>query len=1711
MSLGQNAVYGIGTVRAQHGDQMSFGERAGAFTAGAVTSAWASFYNTGVAVANAFGAEAEELDIQQRMSAMDRDWGQYYAENKELIDLAGFVGGSFAPGALGMKAMQLAKAGKYGGAVGRAVSGKLNVFAEKSASNLAAGLKEIASEGGTAFAFTNRNKLAAMGWNTADKALEVAAGEIAIAATMKQSPLLADDSWGEVAKDLVFTSALGGGLLGGIGAFSMNKLFKDTVRAADAAQRKYDVLDSHKALRLDVGDKVYGLVDSLLALPDEALAADKVIKVNSPLLGGKTVELDLSQQLKTSIARRNSNANIKLQELFLDDRKVDKEVGVAIGEFVVDMVQRGKRAGADGDTIKRVVGEYMFGLKGVHGLDDDVAKMFDDAEVFYVNTAPIEATGDVAKDFAQAMTRVPSKGGHITQPYRVVGDATQLRSALIGVEREFKTIKEAFEAGADMAVLADNTVRINPESRIVKQLSQDPAFSGVRYLNTRTGAITEEAIATAADVTKDLANKIDKRGVNTAKEKLNFDVETWYAAEDLASVSTVEATARHAWLAKHGNELIRPGVAGKWEKTINATDVSALSFIRQRGAENFANISIDFGNGNIQRVTDIPDFAAMLRDQKAELAMMMLAEEGADVRSVAYKLNMSEEALAKMTEADFRRFTGTRAGGSLEDGFDLPLTNYLKKENVVVRYDTADALPSFAEGVDPAKLTALQKAKGLAPEFIDGELGFIQRVKAAEAVLKNAAEAVTPDELRSLFQDIDYKKLIALANQLGGGASTLGMSNANYNEALRMFSQNTGKLLHRMREIFVEDATSVLQPHVAAIQADATGAAAAELGVLTYAIRGADEPFVLWFEAGAGGGMMRTLVPARAVKEGKLDRKVIAELEAAGRKGQYELRNKLVGDFAEDWIKLNRERIDKRNVLLNARGYTTTINPNAFYAPAIDTTKFSHFALVKDIEGRLGASSEVVMVVARDAKELQQKVAQIPRDQFEVYFKENTEKFFKVKGMYDQQQTMNSPRINSELRKAGVLTDYMPSTKAENVLADYVGFANNSWSNLARETVETRYGQLFEQLRFLGKGYTEAATSQVRGNLRESAAEAVDPFQDLVRTALDLSKRSQYRLLSEANEFVDMLGTRAYRAIYAATDAASKGQTDWQTAARIAKRYGVGGAFEPETVEEAYRLANIPYDRNLFRETISKVNTILANTVLRLDAANTVIQTISTALTNGTELASIRSLAKADPEFAKFVTEATTVAIPGTQGAQRVPSTWKLLFAAGKKYFTPEGKALRAEYYTAGDIKGQASIFHSMMDDLALPALVDNRAIDKLSKTADKYVELGAKWSGNNFAEEFSRFISANIMDQLTAPAVSKGLLSKQEAAAMRSIFVNRTQGNYITSQRPIVFQGTVGAAVGLFQTYAFTLLQNLARHVENRDARALLTFAGLQTTLFGMNGLPFFEAVNTHVIGNAATNDSHSDIYTTVTQAAGKEMGDWLMYGTASAFPLFGDKMPALYTRGDVNPRYLTVIPVLPTQVPAVDASIRIASNIWNTAGKLAAGGDVKNTLLEGLEHNGVSRPLAGIAQALNGYSSTSKGGLIAQNNDLFSIANASRILGAKPVDEAVMLNTLFRQKAYDAKDAARLEFLGEAVKTKFKNGEMPTTDELLDFQSAYASVGGRVQNYSRALQRWQKDSTQSVVNQALLYHETPEAQRMLQLMEGQGLDDAVTTPAAD
>jgi hypothetical protein len=1089
-----------------------------------------------------------------------------------------------------------------------------------------------------------------------------------------------------------------------------------------------------------------------------------------------------------------------------------------------------------------------------------------------------------------------------------------------------------------------------------------------------------------------------------------------------------------------------------------------------------------------------------------------------DPREVAYVVNAPEEYIERALMNGFQR----TSEDMLIEGMSKPMEANFRRENFLVTYASPRKLVDLGI-VDADTLAATEKAattKGAkyVDTFVTGDLGFFQRVALSQEARNNATTAVFGSEDAAKF--IDPKDLTSrMANELGIGAGILSSSNANYGDKLKLWAQYTGGLTHQLIKKFSDVNMEKLQPYINKMKDNPK--AGAELGIITSMLRRTPFKYVLAFDKDGVEKMVvrdATITGAdgmRVVSPEKLEEwtKTNADKMVNGKPPQaiFQVENKDVLEFLHTWTDINADRISKRAVILNSRGGVLGWDPDVIYAPPIDTTLYPHFAFVKIKQGHVAGGSDVGMITAKDPEQLSKLINGVDREKYDVFTKGETEEFYRVKNEYDAQLTFNEPRVDSNLRREGKLGDFFYETRPQNVMEDFIRYSQHADSALVRHTVETKYAQLITELKEMGKQYTEVARSQASGLFKYQDRSAINPFNDYVLTALDISKRSSFPLIHQLNEFVDTLGTSAYRAFVANLDNAKKGIVSWEEAERLATKYGIGGVYNADNVATVYNIANRPADRNIIREAVSKLNMFLATAGLRLDFANSIVNTISMPIMLGTELASIRSLASKDPSAIGALSDLLNNKLTRPDGTViQAPSYTKVIANAIKNVVGPGGKDVIEGYRRTGEVKSIMAQFHEMMDDLAIKPAIAPR---EWSKKIDGWIEKGSKWTGNNWAEDFTRAVSANVMDQMTAPLVAAKLMTSQEAAAYRSVFVNRVNGNYISSQRPILFQGTVGSAISLFQTYVFNVMQQLTRHIENRDTRALLTMGGLQGAIYGFNGLPFFDAVNTHLIGNASINDGHRDVYSYVTQLAGKELGDWLLYGTASALPIFGDKSPALYTRGDINPRHISVLPVSPLDIPAVEVTRRMVSNLVDVGSKIANGGALGASLLEGLEHNGVSRPLAGLAQLASQYTTTSKGSLISASNEFDLVTAATRIMGAKPMDEAIAMNAMYRQQAYKAADQERLNELGAAVKTRLRKNQMPTDEEMQQFMKQYASAGGNLQNYSSALQRWSRDANMSVVNQLKNWHNNQYAQRLTEIMGGTTLDDyrSPTAPASE
>lgn len=1706
----------VDTIEVQSGGR-GFGEDVGmALTAGAtgaVISGLGSIYNTAAAGANMLGADVALINTQEQLNEIDQNWGNYYKQNQNAIDVTGFIASSLIPGTLGIKALNAARAGSGAGAIGRALG-----FAEtKQAANLSAALRELSVEGGSVFTNINKHKLAAMGWGAADQVLQAAAFETAVALTMKQSPLLADDSWWDIGKSAFIGAAFGGVIGGGIDALILNRGFKQAVGALDAKARNYDYVANLDKLGLDTGDKAFAIVDSLLKMPLEVLPQDKVLdlafhvgrpdKVTgwNPL--SKKIDLDVSEFLKNTKTGAEKSAILNF-ETTMRELATTSDVATPFINKVLADFKNMRDSGKDAAFIREQMGDWLFELKGLRAANDVKGYAPEDLWYFKKQFSAEELNKlSTVKDWKDATTRSsPFDANAYKDPYVFLGTTEQRQqtfanAAFIGDAVEganrFPTLAAAWKAGRDVAFLSDGTLRVNDASPLWRRV-KDPIYKSDRFVNVRTGAFTDDTVLTAADrampgssltilptgvkiPTAEGATKIIQMGPKVAT---GADVEYY--------------TARHAWASKLDDTAL--------PTSIDATDFSLMDRLRAvQDRELLSNITITSGDNVLGTASNL-SIDDTIRSAKLSEAQRLFAEgfeagKQLDVRAVAYQLNVDAQWLENAVAVRFREnMAGTSTAGAktidMSEGVSLPLDVYTRRENLVAEFGRPQQFREL-DAIKPDM--SWQERRNLIQEsvannggqFVTGDLAWSYRVQDAVRANKNAAAAVLGSERAGQMLDLQ-QDAARLADSIGAGASTFGSSNADYGDTLRLFAQDQGKKTHLWSQQEVAAVMDRLGPVAVKMRSDR--AAAAEVGIVTNLLRSTNEKYI--WEAGGSGRMMLREFDGLA---GEDLTRAIQAAEADGRRAFIKVENPTAVEFLRTHSDINAERIQRRQVLYSAKGLTTNFDPKVVYAPPVDTTYFKHFAFVRPVEGKAFGTSEVAMVFGRDAAELQKRISLVNREQFDVITKSETEKWFKAKDLYDFDKTINEPRINSELQRSGALSNIYPEVRAETVAEDYIRWHQNQAGRLVRDAVETNYAQQFEEIRKLGETYTEIASSKFAGTTKRSSTEITNPFDDYIKTALDVSKRSEYTFLHQANEFVDALGVRAYQALSSAFGDAKKGLLPWDEVNAIAEKHGIKGMYQNS---EEYFLSNVPRDRNLIKTTINKANMFLANTVLRLDFFNSVVNTVSTPLMLSTELASIKTLLRNEPELLGKLGEALTVAVPGDFGPGkgfRVPSTTKLIAKATENFFGDTGKTLIARYKANGDIKDINSQFHSMIDDLAMRA--DYKVF---SAGVEKAFEKGATITGNNLAEEFTRFVSADVMRQLTQPAVDAGKMALKEQNAFISVFTNRVQGNYISSQRPIVFQGVLGSAVSLFQTYSFNLMQQLLRHVANKDKRAVATMFGMQAGLFGLNGTPFFEAVNTHIIGNAAINQGHYDAYSVAPQMLGKELGDWLMYGTASAMPLImNGSTPALYTRGDINPRHMTILPMNPLDIPAIDASRRVVANIVDMGSKLMGGADVSQTLLQGLEHNGINRPLAGLAQVMAGQSTTSKGSLISASSDFDLIANSARLLGSKPMDEAIALNNLYRMKAYQAADTDRREQLGEKVKSYlYKNQEVP--EEVLEkFMKDYAQAGGRAENFYGSLQKWSKAANTSAVENMRSKLQSSYGQRLTEIMGGEPLPD--------
>jgi len=1161
---------------------------------------------------------------------------------------------------------------------------------------------------------------------------------------------------------------------------------------------------------------------------------------------------------------------------------------------------------------------------------------------------------------------------------------------------------------------------------------------------------------------------------------------------DVTTAGLQESQARYIW-ALETPPFVKAGKTFK-PVTINENDIPLLEKLYREFDPRHA---IHMKDGTRRQFTDAAEFLDFLHTKKIEIANKLLSSKrGA-------KAKLSQEDIAAMTNV-----RSSKLSGQISENLETDIFAIQSYAEDYTKLLVSKGLAKPIDGIVPAyKLPRQLKisydttpVSDLNGHILEGMATITQQERIQSQRLQNiTASYFKEDEVK--FLPITLRDVLE-ANRTGAGGKFITAASSNYG-SLAAKTEWLGNVTSGVIRNKHQALRTTIEPSLYKLAQSPK--ATVEWSTINNTLRSIPDNYVL-------NSTRDALEPAVIVRYNQLLAAGKAakppKLIAKDAPLSIPIKNQETLEAIEAHIAANGNRTSNIIKLRTAQGYNTVRSPDVFYPIPVDPKDFPYFAIVKD--NSITGTGHTKNLYANSQEQLDKMISKLSNNPtLEVLTKTDAENYYKSIGQFDVTRTLNENYLNSAFQRKGLDAPYFISTDPQKVSQEILNWHLKQETSLVREMVSAKYERQFAELAKRGEEFTNLATSQFNNLALIKHAESVvkNPYTSYIKTALGIKNYADYPFWVNANRALDAKVSEMYDRLTKVVES-SKTIEELGQLNKLMKQYGYKGASYDMEMD---LLANHIAPRGVLQNFVQKANGLLATTILRLDSLNAVNNYVSANILYGAEMKSIlRAIERGDKNAVGELAALAKIKVPGTD--KLILSPTKLLADAYKTFGknSPELAFFKKNNFVT-NISEQ---YRWTLDNLTLSGKETvgqlNDKLAKVHKALRTAADKGERWTGNRLAEEFNRFAAAHTMKKVTDIAVKYNIIDDRTALSYINTFVNRTQGNYLAAQRPMLFQGAIGQSIGLFQTYQFNLMQQLLRHVGEGSAKDAMTLLGLQGTIFGMNGLPAFNAINTHIIGTASGNDQHKDLYTTVYGAAGKEAGDWLMYGLASNMLLHPDLKTNLYTRGDINPRHLTIVPTDPASVPIIQASYKFFNNIFDTMSKIKNGGTFTTALLQGLEHNSISRPLAGLAQTLQGFSnpyhasySTSKRGNVIASNDMLSLVNLARMVGGKPLGEAVAIDAAYRFKAYALSDSGKRASLGESIKSTVIAGQSPTQEQIENFTEQYVKLGGKQVEFNQWMFQLYKAANTSQANILRAKLNSPFSKNMQIIMGGYELKD--------
>lgn len=479
------------------------------------------------------------------------------------------------------------------------------------------------------------------------------------------------------------------------------------------------------------------------------------------------------------------------------------------------------------------------------------------------------------------------------------------------------------------------------------------------------------------------------------------------------------------------------------------------------------------------------------------------------------------------------------------------------------------------------------------------------------------------------------------------------------------------------------------------------------------------------------------------------------------------------------------------------------------------------------------------------------------------------------------------------------------------------------------------------------------------------------------------------------------------------------------------KKLADAGVVNPFRSIEEYTVAQGKSNPEISKRIVSATNGMTATMALRFgELAHPIVNLMSmpilTALSNGKHLPA---------NFMGAIKQ--TANVPTSQ----------IMFEGVRAMNSPRFAALNKKWEELGYFTPMVS---EATKTLAASRKFEKGAMAGLEKAVESnFVTMMSKPA--DWSEAVSRKITMNTGYQL-----GKRLYPELDDNALTIFardFMDKSLGNYSAAQRPVMFQGTLGMALGLFQTYMLTLAQAMYRNVEIADWKTLGKGMLAQSTIFGYSSLPGFQPIS-EMIGNQFS-DEHFDLTTGTYRALGDDAANWVLYGLPSNLA-----QSAAYTRGDIEPRVPNILAGAQNMV-GVNMAMQAAGTVKNMAGAMGEGASAGQAMLQALSLQNLSRPIARNAEWV--MAATGEGGALNQagrtvqnSAEVFTINGiASRVFSMRPLEEAKLREMQHMNRFYEAADKERRTATINSLRTAFRAGTN-TPEKVAEIAAEYMRNGG-------------------------------------------------------